>query len=162
MPRKAFTVAEANAMIPQLEMVMREMDEARSGLQEIEKNLHILTTLWGESVKQPDCPDYDEYNAHIRNLDDTADRLHRMIREEIVEQGLRFPQGGLEFGLIDFPTTYHGRWIYLCWRRGESSLQYWHEVDAGFGGRVALTPRQQSEMGLPGDPALLDDSMLDF
>jgi hypothetical protein len=162
MPRRSFTVEEANAMIPQLESAMREMEEARALLQEMEGKLHILTTLWGESVKQPDCPDHEEYNVHIRNLDDTATVLNRLVREEIVEQGLRFPQGGLEFGLIDFPTTYHGRWVYLCWRRGEPRVVYWHEIDAGFGGRVALTPRQESEMGLKDDPALLDDSMLDF
>ena len=38
-------------------------------------------------------------------------------------------------GLVDFPGEVDGRPIYLCWKLGEASIQYWHELDAGFVGR---------------------------
>ncbi|HLI55952.1 MAG TPA: DUF2203 domain-containing protein [Actinomycetota bacterium] len=37
-------------------------------------------------------------------------------------------------GLIDFPSVREGRNIYLCWRSGEPSVQFWHG-DEGFSGR---------------------------
>src|SRR4051794_4820972 len=42
-------------------------------------------------------------------------------------------------GLIDFPSEMDGRPMLLCWRLGETSVQYWHEVDAGFAGRQPLS-----------------------
>jgi hypothetical protein len=43
-------------------------------------------------------------------------------------------------GLVDFPAERDGRLVWLCWRLGEPSVQYWHEWDAGFGGRQPLDP----------------------
>jgi hypothetical protein len=78
-----------------------------------------------------------------------------------VARGLRLPAGGLEEGLVDFPTTYQGRWVYLCWHVGEHDLRYWHETDAGFAGRRRISGAQRREMGA-GDPSSADDSSLDF
>ena len=44
-----------------------------------------------------------------------------------------------DVGLVDFPTEHEGRTVYLCWRLGEPSVQYWHEIDAGYAGRRPLT-----------------------
>ena len=42
-------------------------------------------------------------------------------------------------GLIDFPTMREGRVVLLCWQMGEGdSLEWWHEVEAGFAGRQPL------------------------
>jgi hypothetical protein len=162
MPRKAFTVREANALLPRLEDALREIAGARDAIAECQAGLGILRTLWGEAVTQFGNPDFEEYDALCRRIDDQSHMLERIVREEIVDQGLRFPSGGLQYGLIDFPTTYHGRWVYLCWRNGEERVAFWHEVDAGYGGRTPITPEQATQMGLPDDPALQDDSALDF
>jgi hypothetical protein len=39
---------------------------------------------------------------------------------------------------VDFPAERDGRPVYLCWRLGEPSVQFWHEIDAGFVGRRPL------------------------
>ena len=44
----------------------------------------------------------------------------------------------LEAGLIDFPTFFQGREVYLCWKHGEDSIRYWHEVADGFRGRKPI------------------------
>ena len=31
-----------------------------------------------------------------------------------------------------------GREVYLCWEAGESEIEFWHDVDAGYGGRQPL------------------------
>jgi hypothetical protein len=28
--------------------------------------------------------------------------------------------------------------VFLCWRLGEERITYWHELDAGFGGRQPI------------------------
>ena len=38
-------------------------------------------------------------------------------------------------GLVDFPAFRAGRKVWLCWKVGEPSVEYWRERDAGFAGR---------------------------
>jgi hypothetical protein len=44
----------------------------------------------------------------------------------------------IEKGLVDFPALVSGRQIWLCWRLGETSIGWWHALDAGFDGRRPL------------------------
>ena len=61
--------------------------------------------------------------------------MHEFV-EELRQLGVE-PKSGVE-GLIDFPSMYEGRLVYLCWKLGEESVGYWHELDAGFAGRRPL------------------------
>jgi hypothetical protein len=31
-----------------------------------------------------------------------------------------------------------GREVYLCWELGEEAVAYWHDLEAGYGGREPL------------------------
>jgi hypothetical protein len=44
----------------------------------------------------------------------------------------------LDTGLVDFPTLFRGQEVYLCWKLGEASIEFWHSVDEGFRGRKAI------------------------
>lgn len=44
----------------------------------------------------------------------------------------------LDRGLIDFPSVRDGREVYLCWVDGEDDIAFWHDLDAGYGGRRPL------------------------
>jgi hypothetical protein len=44
----------------------------------------------------------------------------------------------LDRGLVDFPALRDGQEIYLCWEEGEPEIAFWHEPEAGFGGRRPL------------------------
>jgi hypothetical protein len=44
----------------------------------------------------------------------------------------------LDQGLIDFPALRDGREVYLCWIDGEDDIDFWHDLDAGYGGRQPL------------------------
>jgi hypothetical protein len=57
----------------------------------------------------------------------------------------------LEAGLIDFPTTFQGREVYLCWKVGENGIRFWHEVSDGFRGRKPIDQHFLENHG--GDPA---------
>lgn len=61
-----------------------------------------------------------------------VERLHRALGE-IHECGVQVKD--VRSGLLDFPARRDGRTVCLCWKVGESSLEFWHEEDAGFAGR---------------------------
>lgn len=147
MPQRAFTVAEVDGMIPHLEGVLTGVREALGRLSELREKLQILDVLWGERLERPDNPDRRELLEHRRGARQATDRIDRLIQDEILSRGIRFPRGGLARGLLDFPTTYHGRWVYLCWQSGEPRVRAWHEVDGGFAGRKPLTAAQAERMG---------------
>jgi hypothetical protein len=162
MRRKAFTVAEANSLLPQLEETLERITGAAAEARIRHKKLQVLDALWGESVLELGNPDHQEWLAHRSALDEVLGELEQCVQQEIAARGIRFPVGGLEHGLLDFPTTWQGRWVYLCWRRGEPRIVAWHEVSDGYAGRQALTPAHERRMGREDDPATLDESGLDF
>lgn len=46
----------------------------------------------------------------------------------------------MDTGLVDFPALRsNGDEVYLCFRLGEPTIEYWHEVEEGFAGRHPVT-----------------------
>jgi len=162
MARKAFTVDEANALVPTLREVFRGIGYYKSRIRERGRKIEVLNLLWADDITDSANPDHDDFAAHKSAITNDVGEIERLVREEIIPRGIRFPAGGIETGLVDFPTTYEGRWVYLCWQNGEPELLYWHETDTGFPGRNRLTDEQKKSMGRQDDPEQIDDSALDF
>lgn len=162
MTRHAFTVEEANELLPHVRATLRRIQAGREAAQRRIDQLGALDVLWGEALKAPTNPDHGEYLRYRRSLGRIHRAIERLVRERLSARGIRFPIGGLQHGLVDFPTTLEGRWIYLCWQAEEESVRFWHEVRGGFAGRRPLTPEIRRRLARPDDPALEDDSALDF
>ncbi len=149
----AFTTAEANRLVPEMERVMAEVERLRRQLEEVGERLQILDALWGPKVLEEANPDHAELLQHRSANDEMTERIQVLVDDEILARGIRFPVGGLEHGLLDFPTTLDGRWVYLCWMRGEPTVDHWHEITGGFAGRQPVTTEDSRRMGLEGlDP----------
>jgi hypothetical protein len=162
MPYRVFTVEEANALVPHLTEVMARVEVRRVEIQRLHDKLQVLEALWGERVLELGNPDREEALLYHRALESCVRGLEETVEQGIIAHGLRFPRGGIENGLVDFLTTWEGRWVYLCWHRGEPAVQAWHEVREGFAGRRALTAEHERRMGRESDPSRMDDSALDF
>jgi hypothetical protein len=66
-------------------------------------------------------------------------KLFRKIERLIIEvQSFGVLLKDVDQGLLDFPSELEGRVVFLCWKQGESSVSYWHDLDAGFSGRKPL------------------------
>jgi len=63
------------------------------------------------------------------------DRLDALLHQI---QGLGIQVKDLEIGLIDFFAWHDEHEVLLCWKFGEDSVQYWHEIEAGFAGRQLI------------------------
>jgi hypothetical protein len=162
MLKRVFTVDEANSLIPVLEEAFQSIEVHKAKIRDHGQKLEILSLLWETKVADRANPDYEAYLVHKRTIENDVSEIERIIQEEIISRGIRFPMGGIENGLLDFPTTFQGRWVYLCWRSGEPELLYWHETDAGYRGRREITREQKKTMGIEDNPGDVDDSSLDF
>ncbi|MDA2913848.1 DUF2203 domain-containing protein [Acidobacteriia bacterium AH_259_A11_L15] len=80
-------------------------------------------------------------------------KLHRDTSASALREALtRMEQTGcivkdLDMGLIDFLSIVNDEQVYLCWKRGEPSIRYWHRLDEGFAGRKPLGSSQGERHG---------------
>ena len=78
----------------------------------------------------------------IRSLAETRERREgaaerlQSILEAVQEHGCLVKD--LDTGLLDFPTLYRGSEVYLCWRLGETRIEFWHAIEDGFRGRKPI------------------------
>lgn len=64
---------------------------------------------------------------------------------ELEELGCSYKDWSFDKGLVDFPSVINGEEVLLCWRSDEEELQYYHDYEAGFGGRQRI-PQEYLEM----------------
>ena len=162
MGHHAFTVDEANEMIPEVRATLEEIQGLRDVARSKIDQLAVLDALWGDLVSQSANPDHEEYVQHRQSLSEYSRAIEELIQQRLIDRDIRFPVGGLDHGLVDFPTTLDGRWVYLCWQSQEPKVAYWHEVSGGYAGRHRITAGERERFGRLDDPAHSEDSALDF
>jgi hypothetical protein len=129
MPRR-FTLAEAEAVLPEVERLIREAVARKADYQEAEEELQEFSRKiilsGGISVDR-------ERVLGIRSRRDCAAAALKDAIESVHSAGCLVKD--LDIGLVDFPTLFRGEEVYLCWRMGEPGITYWHGVNEGFSGR---------------------------
>jgi hypothetical protein len=121
---KHYTREEASALLPQICEWLQQLEVLRATLrkhdQRVETLLDAGTDRGGATV-----------NDWVRTMADIQHVLDEFRRREIF---IKDP----DRGLIDFPAILAGREVFLCWKPGEASVEYWHDLEAGYGGREPL------------------------
>lgn len=119
-----FTVDEANALLPQLEPLLRQLREARDELTDAEAHELLSEASGGNGGGEPG-----------RQVGVAFLEVRRLL-SGLEESGILLRD--IDRGLLDFPALAEGREIYLCWELGEDEIGFWHELSAGYGGRQPL------------------------
>jgi hypothetical protein len=129
-----FTVAEANALVPALEVRFGKVMQLRAQLRHAYEALETAgETPTAESLERSDGP------HEVRALRGRFRALLEALTEELAAvEGLGVAVKDLEMGLCDFLGEREGRDVWLCWQYGEKSITHWHELHEGFGGRHPL------------------------
>jgi hypothetical protein len=127
---KRFTLAEAEALLPELQRLLRNAIDLKTVIEDAQSTLASMAQraamAGGVAVNV-----HQALEARSRR-DASAQQLKQAI-EDIQQTGCVVKD--LDMGLLDFPCLYRGREVYLCWRLGESGISHWHGVDEGFAGR---------------------------
>jgi hypothetical protein len=130
---KRFTLVQAQSLIPQLDRLLRDAVQAKSEYQAAEQVIQEFTErvmmMGGIAVNRDKA-------VESRSRRDAAAAQLRASIEQVQELGCVIKD--LDIGLIDFPTLFRGVEVYLCWKLGESGIEFWHPVDEGFSGRKPI------------------------
>jgi hypothetical protein len=131
-PKRLFTVAEANAMLPLVSAITRDLVQLSSEVMERHERVEHLKA--GREVLVGD-PYHDELSQIEEELAKDRRRLNEYV-EELRQLGVD-PKSGVD-GVIDFLAILDGERVCLCWKLGEPELLYWHPLNAGFSARQPL------------------------
>ena len=130
---KLFSLAEANALIPRIELIMSRMQ-------------HLALQIRREMEQLAPNSDQFAHDGTIVQLLHLKPELQPLFTElshsiqEIEKLGGSFK--GLDLGLVDFPAKIGGETVELCWQYGEKEIMYYHRRDEGFAGRRLLKQQQ--------------------
>ena len=130
---KRFTLAEAERLIGTVEPLLRKAIELKSHHDQAEHALEELSRRI--LVSGGMLVDRSEALAVRNRRDAVASRIREAI-DEVQEYGCVIKD--LDIGLLDFPTVFRGQEVYLCWKLGEPSINWWHGTDEGFAGRKPI------------------------
>jgi hypothetical protein len=124
---KFFSVEEANARVPLLRSILRDVTELSHELKGLHERLILLQTDGATSSEQ------EREIARLTAEMDNGQKQMRSYERELAQLGAVLKDDVM--GLVDFPAFMDGREVCLCYKLGETEIAYWHEVDAGFSGR---------------------------
>jgi hypothetical protein len=136
---KLFTLQEAEQTLPLVRRIVQDLTAEYPGWRAAVSRYELLSggarAEWGET---------GELLAAREEVTRHADRINRYL-QELEAIGCVFK--GFDAGLVDFYSLRDDRPIFLCWKMGEPRIGYWHELDAGFGGRQPIDGALLTEVG---------------
>jgi len=124
--KKYFTVEEANRLIPRVKAIVEGLRKIRQRLLAHRTAAEVVAQKAGGNGGSGEASRYlFEYSETFRRGLAQLEAIGVLLKD-------------VERGLIDFPHWRDGREVYLCWELGEERIDYWHDIDAGYGGRQPL------------------------
>ena len=132
MMERLFTYEEANELVPWLEERFNAIEPMRDELVDRQETLLGL-------LRRRRSNGHSSSEEEIAAAEGVVTRLTRQLQDavkEITDRGILVRDVGR--GLVDFPSDRENETVYLCWQRGEPSIDWWHPTNTGFAGRRPL------------------------
>ena len=133
---KTFTIEEAQSLLPVLESLLKRAIEGKQAAEKVESDLaEVARRIHFSGGMKVDAAEVlkqrNELEEHLKRVRETI--------AEIDEIGVQVKD--LDTGLLDFPCRVDDEVVLLCWRMGETSIEHWHTMEAGFKGRQPVDER---------------------
>lgn len=133
---RTFTLDEAQSLLPVLEALLKRAIESKQAVDEVEARLSALAQrIYVAGGMHVDVAKVAQLRAEVEQ---STQRVRESVAE-IDEIGVQVKD--LDSGLLDFPFRLEDEVVLLCWRMGETSIEHWHTIDAGFKGRQPVDER---------------------
>ena len=126
---QSWTAERANRALPLVRRITADLVRRYAEWQALVLDFEVATAR--STATQPD-PEAERIAGQVQRA---AAEIEGFVAE-LTELGIACKS--LETGLLDFPGDHDGRPVYFCWKLGEPTVAYWHELDAGFAGRQAV------------------------
>jgi len=135
---RTFTLDEAQSLLPVLESLLKRAIDGKHSAEEAESDLAGLAQRIYLSGGMRVAQQRAELESHLTKVKESM--------AEIDAIGVQVKD--LDAGLLDFPFKLEDEVVLLCWKLGESSIEHWHTVESGFGGRQPVDERFRRKPGI--------------
>ena len=132
MTSRQFTMDEAFSYLAWLEERFLIIDRTTNSLE------NVLITMEGLKSKSR-SNGYSAIDAKMKKAEEDEKRLRSDLEETI--KAINDEQiiiRDIKLGLVDFLCLWGEREVFLCWKKGEHSIQFWHNTDEGFASRKRI------------------------
>ncbi|MBI1956088.1 MAG: DUF2203 domain-containing protein [Acidobacteria bacterium] len=141
MGERTFDLEEAERLLPHLEHWLRAAVESRRKVCEIEgEYAGLVKSIFLTGGRWVDVPHF----SRRRREKEEGETCFREAVRAIQDCGCLVKD--LAIGLVDFPCRLGDREVYLCWKLGEPSIQFWHNTDEGFAGRKPIDEKLVAQL----------------
>ena len=122
---RIFTLVEARGLLSQLRTIMQDASGEWRRMRELNPEIQKVRDKVPMDAFSPHGVEYIQSVTHLM-----------VLLQQVKDMGVVVKD--VEKGLCDFPYVRNGRVVYLCWHLGEDSINFWHDIEAGFAGREPL------------------------
>ena len=134
-PERLFTVAEANALLPQIVPLVEQLQGLHRSLLQTNERLVEVT----EKLSQGNGYPLQSLTTQLQEFTQHQERLLDAFQSALAQlEALGGLLKDLQTGLVDFYTLRDGELIFLCWKLGEDHIRFWHSLETGYAERQAL------------------------
>jgi len=119
--KKYFAIEEAEKLLPRIEKILRRTIK-------LNKALDLLGSIEIEV--------YDDDYENLRRITKANKQFHKLSHEfysnieKLEDMGCIVKD--YDVGIIDFCHRFQDKDIFLCWKLGEKSIRFWHELNTGY------------------------------
>jgi hypothetical protein len=128
-----YDIDDANATLPELGSILATLVEQRTELVRLRD--HVLANSASGGAPEGGPAVADDLRFTRLRMQGLIDQMAAGVAR-IDELGIALRD--IPTGLVDFPALVNGKQVWLCWRRDEDAIHFWHDLDSGFGGRRPL------------------------
>ncbi|MDA4117969.1 MAG: DUF2203 domain-containing protein [Thaumarchaeota archaeon] len=125
-PAHLFTPQEAMRLLPDIKLKLREIMERK----------RVADTLRDEVER------FSLVGFEVPEATEKTNQLDYIVKDlmgkisELEDLGIKLRD--IDTGLLDFPAKRFGETVFLCWKFGEQSIEFWHSETEGFASRKHL------------------------
>ncbi len=125
--QKFFSLERAKNSLILVRPIVRDLLDRHKELVILQND---ITRMEGKAEESESFDNVIDANYEAMNM--VLDRIAHNI-EELHTIGCIFKD--FQGGIVDFPTHFETRDVYLCWQFGEPTIGHWHEMEGGYKGR---------------------------
>jgi len=142
MSHKFFTVEEAGALIGFLDVILERIRRNKQRFLWLQEEISILKLIVECGANTRENEREEKVNPDAIELEEKLAQ-YNAVEKEIEKGKSAITDTGCivrdeDQGLIDFFSVQNNTVVYLCWKKGEESVQYWHSIHDDFESRQPL------------------------
>lgn len=142
MSHKFFTVEEAGALIGFLDTILERIRRNKQRFLWLQEEISILKLIVECGANTRENEREEKVNPDAKELEEKLAQYNAVEKEIEIGKSAITDTGCIvrdeDQGLIDFFSVQNNTVVYLCWKKGEESVQYWHSIHDDFESRQPL------------------------